>query len=123
MNTIQTTTRRLCCAVICCALLWGCAAKTVTPVSMVQPGDDQLTCAELDKQIADNLKAAEDFMRKDKQTENANVAKNVGGVIPGLGLLLIASTDLSNEEQIKGRAILDRNERLTYLSKQKGCTK
>jgi hypothetical protein len=104
--------------------LWlcGCAAREVTPVRMQQPGDDDLTCTQIDQQIADNLKAAQDFMKKDKSVENANIAKNVGGAIPGLGLLLVASTDLSNEEQIEGRAILDRNEQLTYLAKKKGCT-
>lgn len=106
---------------VCMVSLCGCAARTFKAVPMAQPGDEQLTCPEIQKQIADNTKAAADFMRKDKKVENDNVAKNVGGVIPGLGIFLVASTDLSNEEQVQGRAILDRNERLTYLAKQKGC--
>jgi hypothetical protein len=36
-------------------------------------------------------------------------------------LALVASTDLSNEEQVKARALADRIERLQYLAKQKGC--
>jgi hypothetical protein len=89
---------------------------------MAQPGDEDLSCSSLTREIAANRGAATDFLRKDKQVENENIAKNVGGVIPGLGLLLIASTDLSNEEQIKARALIDRDERLNYLAKQKGCT-
>jgi hypothetical protein len=89
---------------------------------MVQPGDESLDCPALKQQIEANRAAAEDFVRKDKQVENQNAAKIVAGsVIPFVGLLLVSSTDLSNEEQIKGRALVDRDERLTFLAKQKGC--
>lgn len=101
--------------------LCGCAAKDVTPVRMAQPGDENLSCPALKQQIAANRAAAAELLKKDKQVEEENVAKNVGGVIPGLGLLLIASTDLSNEEQVKARALIDRDERLAYLVRQKGC--
>lgn len=102
--------------------LSGCAAREVVPVRMVQPGDESLDCPALKQQIEANRAAAEDFVRKDKQVENQNAAKIVAGsVIPFVGLLLVSSTDLSNEEQIKGRALVDRDERLTFLAKQKGC--
>jgi hypothetical protein len=32
------------------------------------------------------------------------------------------STDLSNDEQIRGRALVDRDERLRFLAKRKQCT-
>lgn len=104
--------------VIC---LSGCAAKEVMPIRMTQPGDENLDCQALKQQIEANRAAAEDFVRKDKQVENQNIVKNVGGVIPFIGILLVSSTDLSNEEQIKGRALVDRDERLTFLAKKKGC--
>lgn len=88
---------------------------------MAQPGDDDLSCAALKDQIAANEAAAEDFVRKDKLVEQQNIAKNIGGAIPFLGLLLVSSTDLSNVEQVKGRALVDRDERLTFLAKHKGC--
>jgi hypothetical protein len=106
---------------ICAAGLAGCAARTVVPVQMAQPGDEALDCAALDREISDNQKAAAVFIKKDRQVEQANTAKTVGGVIPGLGLILVLSTDLSNEEQVKARALIDRDERLRFLSKQKGC--
>ena len=89
---------------------------------MTQPGDDTLSCPEIKQQIAANDMAAGEFARQDKKVEQGNVAKNVGGVLPGIGLLLIASTDMSNEEQVKARAMIDRNEQLMYLAKRKGCT-
>jgi hypothetical protein len=104
------------------ACLSGCAAKTVIPVQMAQPGDESLDCAALADQIAQNELLAADFLKKDKQVERLNTARNVGGVIPGLGLLLVMSTDLSNDEQIRGRALVDRDERLRFLAKRKRCT-
>lgn len=89
---------------------------------MEQPGDEQLSCDALTRQIAANRTAESEFRKKDKQVEEGNSAKTAGGVIPGVGLLLAGSIDLSNEEQVKARAFADRNERLIFLSKQKGCT-
>lgn len=106
---------------VCTIFLCSCTPKPVTPVSMVQSGDEQLSCSELNQQVTANVAAVDQLLREDKAVENGNIAKNVGGVIPGLGLLLIASTDLSNAEQIKARAIIDRNERLNFLMTKRGC--
>jgi hypothetical protein len=106
----------------CVAFLLGCAAANVTPVRISQPGDENLSCEVLQQEIAKNAAAAEEFVRNDKRVQNTNVAKGVGSAIPAIGILLIGSTDLSNKEQIQGRALVDRDERLTYLSKQKHCT-
>jgi len=89
---------------------------------MSQPGDDALSCEALHQEIAKNTAAAENFVKHDRHVQDGNIAKNVGGAIPYLGILLVASTDLSNKEQIQGRALIDRDERLTYLSNQKHCT-
>ena len=102
--------------------LCGCAARSFTSIPMVQPGDDALTCSDVKRQIADNIVAIGAFQRKDKQVENANIAKGVGSAIPYVGILVGASSDLSNEEQVNARALADRNERLENLAKQKGCT-
>lgn len=88
---------------------------------MTQPGDDGLDCAALTAQIAANQAAAADFLLKDRQVEEANTAKGIGGAIPGLGLLLVMSTDLSNTEQIKARALIDRDQQLQFLASRKGC--
>lgn len=101
--------------------LTGCAARNVVPVQMAQAGDEAMDCAALNREIASNEVAAAAFLHKDKQVEQANTARNVGSVIPGLGLLLVMSTDLSNEEQIKARALIDRDERLRFLAKRKQC--
>ncbi|HEY2034020.1 MAG TPA: hypothetical protein VGH02_10085 [Rhizomicrobium sp.] len=102
--------------------LCGCAARSFTSIPMVQSGDDGLTCAQIGKQIADNAAAEGDFQKKDRDVANANIAKGIGGAAPFVGPLIMASADLSNEEQVKARALADRNEHLEYLKKQKGCT-
>lgn len=107
---------------ICAAALSACAAKHYTAIPMEQPGDEQLTCVQLKELIAANEKAASDFIKQDKAVENKNVARSVAGVVPFAGILVLLSTDLSNEEQVKARSIVDRNERLMFLSKQKGCS-
>jgi hypothetical protein len=104
-----------------CVCLNGCAARTVIPVQMAQPGDEALGCAALGRELAANETAAATLLHQDKNVEQLNTARNVGSVIPGLGLLLVMSTDLSNEEQIKARALIDRDERLRFLVKRKQC--
>ncbi len=89
---------------------------------MAQPGDEQLTCEQLQREIAANELVAKDFVKKDKAVENGNAAKTVLSATPFIGILSAMAVDLSNEEQVKARAIIDRNERLVFLSKQKGCT-
>lgn len=102
--------------------LGGCATRDYTPVAITQPGDDALGCAAIAQQIADNNAAEAMFIRKDKNTESGNVAKTIGTALPYVGILVGATTDLSNEDQVKARALADRNEHLDYLAKKKGCT-
>jgi hypothetical protein len=106
-------------ATLCIA---GCAATHVTPVAMAQSGDDQLTCSQLSERIAANRAAVVTLVRSDKQVEDGNVAKLAIGVVPIAGLFAIASVNLSNEDQVRARSIVDRNNRLIALTHSKGCS-
>ncbi len=99
--------------------LVACTARPVTPISMTMPGDEQLSCAELNEHIKANMTAANELFAEDKDVAAGNVAK---GVLLGGGLLAAALMDLSNEEQVKARSVNDRNERLTFLARSKGCS-
>ena len=103
--------------------LASCAARPVTPVAMSQPGDDQLSCPALMEQIKANQSAATEFLRSKEGVDQANTAKAVTGVVlfGPIGLLVMNSADYSSEEQVKARSLEDRNERLTFLTKNKGC--
>lgn len=89
---------------------------------MEQPGDDALSCAQINQQIADNTAAEGKFAHADRQVENGNTAKVVGGAVPFVGPLIVGSADLSNEEQVKLRALADRNEHLAFIATQKKCS-
>lgn len=101
------------------ALCLGCAARPVTPVMMSQPGDDALSCEQLDQQIAANRNAAVELVRKDKEVEQGNTAKIVAATV--FSVWLAMSIDLSHEEQIVMRSLYDRNERLVALKQVKSC--
>jgi hypothetical protein len=98
----------------------ACAARSVTPLAMTQPGDDQLSCAQIDDEIKRNQTAANELFQRDESVETGNVAK---GVLLGGGLLSAGLMDLSNAEQVNARALVDRNERLRLLAKSNGCTR
>lgn len=97
----------------------GCAeTKSVRPISISQPGDDTLNCAQLDQQIYVNQVAAVNFANQAAKVEDNNSAFQVGTIFMGLAALGI---DLSKEDQIKYRSLRDRNEYLQYLKGAKKC--
>jgi hypothetical protein len=89
---------------------------------MSQSGDETLSCPQLQQQIANNQTEEARFLAKDKEVERGNVVKGVGAAIPYVGIAIAAQTDLSNEEQVRARALADRNQWLKLLAKRKGCT-
>jgi recombinational DNA repair protein (RecF pathway) len=99
--------------------LASCAARQVTPVSMTQPTDDRLTCSEIDQGMKSNQAAAAELLQKNKEVDQANAAKVVASVL--LSGWFALTVDLSNEEQIKMRALADRNEALALLKAKKKC--
>ena len=99
--------------------LAGCATKQVTPVSMTQATDDRLTCAEIDQEMKSNQAEAADLLQKNKEVDQANAAKVVASVV--LSGWFALTVDLSKEEQIKMRALADRNEALALLKTKKRC--
>lgn len=105
--------------------LAGCGGnpRAYTPVAMSQAGDDQLPCAELNSQLDANSKAASDLLRQHGVTETKNTTKGVASVVllGPIGFLILSSVDMSGEDQVKARALIDRNERLTRLVKAKTC--
>ncbi len=99
--------------------LAGCAARQVTPVAMSQPTDDRLTCSDIDQEMKSNQAAAADLLQQNQQVNQANAAKVVASVV--LSGWIALTVDLSNEEQIKMRALADRNEALAFLKTKRGC--
>jgi hypothetical protein len=104
------------------ALAWplaNCAARQVTPVAMTQPTDDRMTCPEIDQEMKSNQATAAELLEKNKEVDQANAAKVVASVV--LSGWFALTVDLSHEEQIKMRALADRNEALASLKTKKRC--
>jgi hypothetical protein len=99
--------------------LASCAARQVTPVAMTQPTDDRMTCPEIDQEMKSNQAAAAELLEKNKEVDQANAAKVVASVV--LSGWFALTVDLSHEEQIKMRALADRNEALASLKTGKRC--
>lgn len=106
--------RRFALAIAIMAALSGCGTRKVTPTAMTQPGDEQLQCPAIVQQIKSNREAAAVYLRQDQNVATANVIFAIIGPV-----FLV---DLSNEEQIKARSLVDRNDRLVLLGRSKGCS-
>ena len=102
--------------------LAACASEPPgSPVHMMQPGDEQLSCAEINTQIKANVTASVSLLELHKSIETGQI---VGGFLNAglIGALLAAKmSDWNNVQQVEARALIDRNERLTYLARSKGC--
>lgn len=94
------------------ALCAGCQGRQANPVSMVQPGDDELTCAQLTGEIKGNNVQIRHLSGKDEEVEVGNA---IAVVVFPFGI------DLSSKEQIEMRALLDRNRQLDRIRKTRDC--
>lgn len=99
--------------------LTACAARVVTPVAISQPSDASLTCDALDTARRDNALRAAEMLKRDQEVDSANTGKMIAAVV--FSGLIAMSLDLSREEQIVMRSLLDRNARLDDLARAKGC--
>ncbi len=97
-------------ALIVATTLAGCATPKVVDVR--QPGDDQLTCA----QIKDQFQAATKY-EKDARSERGVTGTNAAAALFFLPGLL--ATYMNTEDAIK--AARDRQDLLARMSTSKGC--
>lgn len=85
---------------------------------MAQPGDIDLSCDELETEMLRNAQEAAALAGTDDRIKQENDAKTVVGVIVAPVLLTV---DLSDAEQVRYRALWDRNENLGRLRREKEC--
>jgi len=110
---------RLAMAAVLAWPLASCAARQVNPVAMTQPTDDRMTCPQIDQEMKSNQATAAELLEKNKEVDQANAAKVVASVV--LSGWFALTVDLSHEEQIKMRALADRNEALASLKANRRC--
>jgi hypothetical protein len=100
-------------------LIVACGDKAGVPISISQPHDDELTCAEIDAQLTRNKQEVIDAIQKDQNIQDKNKALLIGSLL--VSGWLWASADLSKSEQIKYRSLIDRNEQLVFLRGKRRC--
>ena len=101
------------------AILAGCGARSSNPVAISQPGDKDLTCAQIEEQVRTNNALAIQKAGGNEATVNQNAAAVAVGVLVFWPAML--AMDLSNSEQIELRALQDRNRSLERLYRNKDC--
>ena len=112
-NTASNEYIRIAVLAFAVLLLAACAARHVTPVAMSQPADAALDCPALEREIDATARQAAEMARLDRELEQRNV---VGAILFGA-----PAVDLTREEQIQYRALVDRTRYLTQLKAQKSC--
>jgi hypothetical protein len=85
---------------------------------MSQPGDQNLACSDIDREIDQNQRNAVSYARKAKETSDQNEKVVVASFFTGWAQLYL---DLSSEEKIKMRSLQDRDQYLVFLKEQKKC--
>ena len=97
----------------------GCAqTKSVAPIQISQPGDERLSCKQINDEIYTTQVTAINFADQAAKVEGNNTAFKVGTIFTTWAALGI---DLSKEDQIKWRSLEDRNQHLLYLKAEKKC--
>jgi hypothetical protein len=86
---------------------------------MTQPTDDRMTCPEIDREMKSNQAVGAELLQKNAEVDQANAAKVAASIV--LSGWFALTVDLSHEEQIKMRALADRNEALAALKAKKRC--
>jgi hypothetical protein len=111
-------------ACVATVLLPACGTKHVSPVEMSQAADDRMTCTEIAQEISRNQASAVAFVQQKQGTDAANAAKVASSLLlPGVGIGISLTIDLSDEEQIMLQSLKDRNEALVYIQDKKHCQK
>lgn len=99
-------------------LLQACAGAKPNPVPQYQPGDDYMTCREIQLAIADNNTKIMNLVPKQEKT-GKNVALGVAGaflIVPWFFM------DFSDAERVEVQGYQLRNNWLSNLAQKKQCS-
>jgi len=97
----------------------ACSGRPVEPVTIERTGDADLTCGQIEHEVAANEAAAVALIRNGENSHNASVALDVDGRLV-LGPALVA-LDTDDEEMGTLRALLARNQHLDQMAEEKYC--
>mgnify|MGYP006171481917 CR=1 FL=1 len=97
----------------------ACQTRTATPVHLAQSSDDGLSCIEIADERLTNRKKAAKLSKLDKGVAISNAfALTLSKVWFWPAIM---GVDMSDVEEIEGRALQQRNVRLAALAKANDC--
>lgn len=100
-------------AVFCLLLLGACAGRNAAPVPMMTAYDNNLSCEQIQAEIASNEAKARQLIDEDNSNRNANIAIGTVGVL--LFWPALFALDLSDAERVEAGALHERNTHLASL--------
>lgn len=95
--------------VLVCFLLVACAAKDVTPISISNASDGEMTCTDIRSEIVANEQTALKLAGEEASVRTGNTAAVAASFIVWPALFAL---DLSESEKIQAAALRDRNQYL-----------
>jgi hypothetical protein len=94
-------------------LVTACAGREAAPVASYNAFDSELSCPQIDAEIAANTAKVSHLQKEKENAQAANIA------IGAVGMLLfwpaLFALDIGDAEDIETRALSDRNNSLAYL--------
>jgi hypothetical protein len=99
--------------------LAGCAGRKAVPVAVMQPYDNQLSCQQLQAEIASNETQALQLSGQNESAHSNNIAIGVVGAI--LFWPALFAIDTGDAEKVEMQALHDRNQHLSQVYTQQGC--
>jgi len=99
--------------------LAGCAGRKAVPVAVMQPYDNQLSCQQLQAEIASNETQALQLSGQNESAHSNNIAIGVVGAI--LFWPALFALDTGDAEKVEMQALHDRNQHLSEVYTQEGC--
>ena len=107
------------CSILLCMAVTGCAGRSAVPVATMQPYDNQLSCQQIQAEIAGNETQALQLSGQNESAHNSNVALGVVGAI--LFWPALFAIDAGDAEKVEMQALHDRNQHLSEVYTQEGC--
>ena len=100
-------------------LVGACAGRDARPVSAYQPYDRDLSCGQIQAEMASNEEKARQLIGEDESASEANIAIGVVGAI--LFWPALFALDTGDAEMVEMEALRERNRWLMQVASDKEC--
>lgn len=104
-------------AIIAALTLCSCAGRVAVPVAAVQPTDSQLTCEQIQGEMAGIEGRIASLQHEERRAHNANIAVGAVGVL--LFWPALFALDTTNTEQVETAALRQRSTMLAMSMSQR----